>query len=322
MARLDGQAGSTSGEKGGWVRAWRPPDLAGVVAMHGSGMSYRCAPHGEYLIAHLSAGGVEIGRGRERYVMQPGDLGVWEPRGVHGGASTNGGVFEARLLVIELPSFADVVADPEGCAVDLEFGSPVLRDPGLASSFLRLHGAFTDPASGLEREAMLADWVQQVAALDPVGATRRRERGRSARRDPALTRACELLDEEVTSDLDLAALAAAAGTSKYRLIRLFKTGLGLPPHAYQIQLRVQRSRTLLEAGHPPDHVPHLGGSHDQSHLNTAHRAHSRPLCPSIPRSRSDAMTGVCDGRALIHWFPETAVSYTSTTYKPGGRASG
>ncbi len=90
---------------------------------------------------------------------------------------------------------------------------------------------------------------------------------RPANRDRALRTACELLRDDPGADLNLGKLAAACGISRFRLVRLFKAGLGLSPQRYHIQLRVQRARALLEAGRTPSEVPHLVGFYDQSHLN-------------------------------------------------------
>ena len=42
--------------------------------------------------------------------------------------------------------------------------------------------------------------------------------------------------------------------------------VGLPPHAYQIQLRVARARELVAAGVPLAEVATMTGFADQSHL--------------------------------------------------------
>jgi transcriptional regulator GlxA family with amidase domain len=62
-------------------------------------------------------------------------------------------------------------------------------------------------------------------------------------------------------------LAAAAGVSKYQLIRLFTAVTGVPPHTYQVALRVNLARRLLERGERAIDVACLAGFADQSHLN-------------------------------------------------------
>jgi len=60
--------------------------------------------------------------------------------------------------------------------------------------------------------------------------------------------------------------SALAGMSKCHLVHLFHREMGLPPHAYQIQLRVARARVLIAAGVPLAEVATMTGFADQSHL--------------------------------------------------------
>ncbi len=61
-------------------------------------------------------------------------------------------------------------------------------------------------------------------------------------------------------------LAAVAGTGKYQLVRRFKARTGIPPHSYQVALRVNLARRLLERGERATDVAALAGFVDQSHL--------------------------------------------------------
>jgi AraC-like DNA-binding protein len=49
-------------------------------------------------------------------------------------------------------------------------------------------------------------------------------------------------------------------------VHLFHREVGMPPHAYQIQLRVARARRLVAAGVPLAEVASMTGFADQSHL--------------------------------------------------------
>jgi transcriptional regulator GlxA family with amidase domain len=47
---------------------------------------------------------------------------------------------------------------------------------------------------------------------------------------------------------------------------MFHREVGLPPHAYQIQVRVARARALIATGVPLAEVASMTGFADQSHL--------------------------------------------------------
>lgn len=66
---------------------------------------------------------------------------------------------------------------------------------------------------------------------------------------PAQTRrAIEAMHATLTSGIGLADLAAAAGLSAPHFCRAFRQSTGLPPHRYQIALRIERAQQLLAVG--------------------------------------------------------------------------
>ncbi|MQA92119.1 MAG: helix-turn-helix domain-containing protein [Gemmatimonas sp.] len=67
--------------------------------------------------------------------------------------------------------------------------------------------------------------------------------------------------------LPLDELSLRTGMCKYALVRAFKREFGLPPHAYQTHLRVNRARALIRQGVPIAHAALQAGFSDQSHLN-------------------------------------------------------
>jgi transcriptional regulator GlxA family with amidase domain len=87
------------------------------------------------------------------------------------------------------------------------------------------------------------------------------------RADPAVRTAVEYLHDDITRNVSLDELAAAAGASKYQLVRRFTAVIGVPPHTYQVALRVNLARRLLERGERATDVAGLAGFADQSHLN-------------------------------------------------------
>ena len=62
-----------------------------------------------------------------------------------------------------------------------------------------------------------------------------------------LRRARDHIDQHYAEPLDLAAVAAVAGISKFHFQRLFTATYGLSPAAHQSQRRVERAQNLLRA---------------------------------------------------------------------------
>lgn len=91
----------------------------------------------------------------------------------------------------------------------------------------------------------------------------------SRRQRRAVTEHIEAHLERALS-LDELAQVAGIGTSHFK--QLFKRTLGVPPHTYVVQRRVERARTLLEQSElPASQVAVLAGFAHQSHMARAMR---------------------------------------------------
>lgn len=239
--------------------------------MAGRTSSYAVEPRGEYVFGVIEAGLMRARRGRQRRSVGPGGLVAWDPSAPHSGSSPAAEPWRARLLVIEAPALGAALAD-EGTPATLHhvFPEPVVADPRLAESFLRMHRALVPGVPLLELEQRLSDWLGSLIA--PAGSSRRTAPSPADRR--ALSLARDFVGEEFEREIRLDELAAAAGIGKFRLSRLFRDRFGLPPHSLQVAHRVRAARLLLEQGESIATAAAASGFADQSHL---HRHFRRTL---------------------------------------------
>jgi transcriptional regulator GlxA family with amidase domain len=79
-------------------------------------------------------------------------------------------------------------------------------------------------------------------------------------------RARDHLKQRFQETVTLDDLVEVASLSRYHLLRSFSAHVGLPPHAYQMRLRIERAMALLRSGLPAGTVAGLAGFADQSHL--------------------------------------------------------
>ncbi len=112
-----------------------------------------------------------------------------------------------------------------------------------------------DRSQGL---ATLLDALESIEedGADPVRATPAH----------ALRRVMAHLRSHVASPLDLSALGAVAGLSKYHLVRAFRAAYGLTPHAYHLNLRVNEAKARLAWGEDLATVAQECGFCDQGHF--------------------------------------------------------
>jgi AraC-like DNA-binding protein len=81
---------------------------------------------------------------------------------------------------------------------------------------------------------------------------------------PMVRRIKELIERQYTANLRLDTLAREAGVSKFHLLRQFRRQVGIAPHAYQVAVRVARSRELLAHGFCAAEAADRVGFYDQS----------------------------------------------------------
>ena len=168
---------------------------------------------------------------------------------------------DGRLCSLVLSLDAAAIRLAVGGAGEPAFRAPLVRDSLLARRCAGLYRTLGTPCERLRKESLVC------LALAPLFL---RRAGRVPLREPgAAARVREYLRAHYRQNVPLAALAALAGRSPTHLLRLFKREYGLPPHAYQNHLRVERAKALLATDLPAAQVALAAGSADQSHPTRA-----------------------------------------------------
>jgi len=86
------------------------------------------------------------------------------------------------------------------------------------------------------------------------------------KRDVRISTIIDYMRTHLGDEISLNTLAEIAGCTSYHVIRLFKETMGMSPHAYLIQLRLERARELLDEGKTITDAALDSGFSDQSHL--------------------------------------------------------
>ena len=265
------------------VRIWRPVEEPRALLMAGRTTRYAIEPRAEYVFGIVAGQRMRARRGRQSYVVQPGQLVAWDPSNGHSGQAIGAAPWTSRLMIVEVGDLTGLAADHEQDSLaDIAFPDPVVSDAELAAAFVRMHLALEGASTRLERDERLAEWLAAlIASAAPV---RRPRTALSDRDDAGVRRAFEFLADQPARNVGLDELAAVAGIGKFRLVRLFRERTGLPPHALQIAQRVRAARRLLEAGESVAAAAAATGFADQSHLHR-HFRRSLGLTPGEYRRR-------------------------------------
>ncbi len=161
------------------------------------------------------------------------------------------------------PDFVTKVAAELGLSGHLHLQAAQDNNPDFFRAFQRLYTAVRNDDSTLEQQSRLAVCTRLILqhyaergppALSPLGQHR------------AVEHAKAYLQDRFREPVSLDELASVAGLSRFHLLRAFARYTALPPHAYHIHIRIERSRRLLQAGMSPGNVAFAVGFADQSHF--------------------------------------------------------
>jgi AraC-like DNA-binding protein len=243
------------------TRYFRPAGPDGVEALHASFVTHAYRPHSHptWTVAMMERGAASFELDDTDQRADDGELFVLEPESVHTGVAAVPGGWAYKVLYLD-PALIGAWAEQDSAPQAARW--VVFRDEGLRAALRDAHRALAEEPPGLAVDAAVLAAVDALRPHLEPGPPRPRTRPEHA----AVRRARAYLEERWDAPVTLAELAAHAGLSRFELARTFRAQIGLPPHAFQLDLRIARGRSLLAAGDPPAAVAAACGFCDQAHL--------------------------------------------------------
>jgi AraC-like DNA-binding protein len=200
---------------------------------------------------------------RRSYVVTPGMALCTEP----GEVSTTPRIFTAGSLycfMFSPEALRDYLREYHDDAGAPRWLVPVATlSTSLVARMDALLRAFGSAASVMCLQSACVDLVEALAAEQLKVPTTRTARCANSLRVAQRLRECV---HDGGPSLDLTGLAEATNLSRFQALREFKRRFGLPPHAYQLSVRIARGRRLLAQGSSPAEAAAECGFVDQSHF--------------------------------------------------------
>lgn len=253
--------------------------------------------HDEYHVClNLGTPGSYHYRGA-RYVIPPGSLSVIMPDEVHLARDLDDRdrASSYTMLYVDSARMRRVAAEHGGPRAGLPyFSDPLIRDDDLVRRFARLPTQLGEPALAQDTH-LLGVLTALVTRYGGVRTAPPPEDG--PRRAVDVVRA--YLHDNYAADVSLTDLARLVGLSPYHLTRLFRRHVGMPPHAYQVHVRIDRAKRLLLRGLPVTTVAHEAGFFDLSHLTRHFKRHV-----GVPPGRYAAAAAACKRARTYITAPE------------------
>ena len=253
------------------ARHWPHPTFPGTDLLHARYVTYAFGRHrhAQYAIAVITHGLEEFDLRGTRHHAGPGTVAMVDPDTVHTGQAGNAGGWRYQVLYPDVDLMRSVARDIGGRGLP-NFPQCTVNDSQAASALLRANAAAASGdrlASSEHTRAALGLLVHRYARMNHAG---------PAEPDAGLRRVAQtaaVLRDRLVGPPSLDELAALAGCSPFALIRAYRRHVGMPPHAYLTQCRVDRARALLADGADVASTAFEVGFADQAHLTRQFRRH-------------------------------------------------
>ncbi|MGC9491836.1 AraC family transcriptional regulator [Vibrio genomosp. F10] len=150
------------------------------------------------------------------------------------------------------------------------FPNPVVYDPELAHLLRQVFEVLKHSNNRLYRETLLHGAMSQLVARHSL--QRQAAPIQIKKTQAQIERIKAFLSDCPEENVSLSELASMVSLSPFHLARTFRAQVGLPPHGYQLQMRIRKAQKLLSMGLKSGTVAMDVGFHDQSHFHRHFKA--------------------------------------------------
>ena len=221
--------------------------------------------HEGYAIGVVEAGIEGFRYQGANHLAPSGSIVVVHPGEVHTGYAATESGWRYRMFYPETNILQTAASEIADCFQPIPyFPTPVIEDRQIAAQLRYLHLSLENSASKLAKESLLiwtfarliSRYAQAPPPIKPVSVEL-----------SAVKLTQEYLKTNYQTKISLEQLSNLVNLKPLRLLRVFRKALGLPPHAYLVQVRITQAKKLLGMGMSIAEVALETGFTDQSHLH-------------------------------------------------------
>lgn len=220
--------------------------------------------HVDYCIwLNTTCGENIIHKGVSRH-LHPGYFGVIYPGEAHSNAPCGQESRNLKTFYLSPKKIKRIFLDNFNVKEHIvEFKTNFYKSREMIRLILELETSLLNSCSSIERQTAFLAMVLQLGGICGVVPLCS---NRHLAEDRRLKMVIELFNDRMEENLSLDEVASYVSCTPYYLIRFFKKATGLTPHAYLIQLRLERAKNLLSTGNDVADTAIQTGFNDQSHL--------------------------------------------------------
>jgi AraC-like DNA-binding protein len=246
------------------TKLWKPQEGIQVLSARLVTHTFPRHTHETYTIG-LNYGGLGQFWCRGRmWTAYPGTLNLILPGEVHTGEPI-GVNWRYDNLYFDLDLVHGVMGQL-GLSAMPYFNASIVDDPTAKNALYHLVRSFKISAPKLEIETRVLALFRHVLTHTDNNRVPFEAVGKEAY---MLKQVRDFLQDHHAEDISIEQVAAYVNLNPYYLIRVFAKNVGMPPHAYLLQVRLNYARKDLRTAKPLFDVALDNGFYDQSHLTNA-----------------------------------------------------
>ncbi len=244
---------------------WRSPDVPGFEFLEATGSTGPWQIYNvRYALSIPETWAAPVNHDGRNFDLGPGQAFMARPGEVHSSpGAPRPGILRALVIADEaLEQYAgEYLARP----TELDWKAGTKRcSQELVEAYQRVFSAFHAAPTAMQVQSAMVD-LFAIMVREVVAGSKPSEKVADCSRQA--TRMRELMHhspEGLTMGLD--ELAKAVGLTRFQALRAFKRKYGIPPHDYQLTVRIGLAVPPLCRGESVTHVAHELGFTDQSHF--------------------------------------------------------
>ncbi|WP_218563970.1 AraC family transcriptional regulator [Marinospirillum perlucidum] len=228
----------------------------------GQGLCYAPHSHRQWSLGAITRGRSDFCYAGQTHAIETGDLVVINPEWVHACNPLTSSAWGYWMLYVDKDWLAQLRFQLGGLDQPVweDFSTPVFRASQHHAAMCQVAETLVDVTVAVEEkeQQLVAFLARLLPDLKPVT--------NPASKPQGLLAVEAYLHASASLEVSLEDLCRVSGYSEGHLIRVFRQHLGLTPHAYLINRRVERGRQALQQGQPIAEAALLAGFSDQAHF--------------------------------------------------------
>ncbi|MTI80349.1 MAG: AraC family transcriptional regulator [Firmicutes bacterium] len=243
------------------------PQLENLELLHATYYNHSFSKHMHegYAIGVIERGALKFSYRGENIIAPAGHINLAIPAEAHDGYAASEEGWTYRMFYFKPQTLKRAATEITGRRSDFPFfKAGTIEDNWLANKIQRFHILLQESRLSLiEQESYLLEMLTQFILRHSNDRFVTRNLGKE---NQAVKQICDYIESNYSADISISMLSRICNLSPFHLIRVFNNKVGIPPHAYLIQVRVKKARELLLQGYKPAYASYETGFVDQSHL--------------------------------------------------------